>query len=297
MCFCFACLPACLPVCLPTLHACFLIKCVARHCPCRRCPADRLPAELAQQQQEMMRLGTWPIMRFLMVIGPSCIVQDQRGAYALLPLDHRGGELQEHIHGKGSTLRSTFSFTQQMQQRILEQHSKQRSQPPIKFEACLTTSMTGFYTGAPRATEVDGDGNLAATLISTGDGTTRSWIADPRHCCSAHVLCNLGHSWAAVLRPVHMGFPAADGARTAHMLLQAVQYRDTQHLRLKQLQGVNTFGGLVELTWDYEATTTGPSDSLTKVRCCCACCALLPMSQRQKVVRLRTDCCPNFKRM
>jgi hypothetical protein len=104
------------------------------------------------------------------------------------------------------------------------------------------------------------------------------------------VLINLAHDWAAVLEPVHMAFSTHQG-RHAQMLLQAVQRSSLTEEQRQQLQDklpelLRRGGGLLELTWDYEATAD-TEDDLTKTPCLCVFCESQPEDKRRTVVSLR----------
>eukprot|EP00775_Hariotina_reticulata_P007266 gene7266-7479_t len=122
------------------------------------CPPHCLPSSLADKQQEMASNGSWPLLRFLMVIGPSSFVLGERGAFALAPPDHQWTERQ-----KGSM------FQQQLEQQHL-QRSRDRMTAPT-----VTRSLAGCYIGFLRKSQLKVmDSGLAVTNIA---GT--SWFWDP----------------------------------------------------------------------------------------------------------------------
>jgi hypothetical protein len=145
------------------------------------------------------------------------------------------------------------------------------------FVPCLSRSLAGFYTGVLRLVPpADGDDDdLSVTGLLWGE--CFSWYVDPRQVGSPHVLFNQAHNMAAVLQPLHgIRFPRPDGTRTApQMLLHAVQRSAAlgEQQRQRQVRQQAQGAGLVELTWNFQATSSNPADPLLKVKCLCESCA------------------------
>lgn len=62
-----------------------------------KCPPFYPPKQLraADVKLEMLLQGSWPLLRFLMIIGPSSFVPGQQGACTLQPLDFAHAEEQQ----------------------------------------------------------------------------------------------------------------------------------------------------------------------------------------------------------
>jgi hypothetical protein len=156
--------------------------------------------------------------------------------------------------------------------------------------------MFGFYTGALRLDlpADDGDDDLAVTSLMW-EGRVYC-LVDPRKVGSMHVLFNQAHNWSIVLEPHYVTFPRADGTRTQpQLLMQAVQRRTAvkaAEQRKRQVVQQQQGGGLVELTWDYAASTTNPRDKLLRIKCLCASCVNIAKAKKgrpKRLGKLRTD--------
>jgi hypothetical protein len=231
------------------------------------------------------------------------MVPRERGGYALLPPDHWQDELclqDDGTYRLGAGLQEALE--QQHRQRSSSSSDGTSSDPGSSsssssrrftgmFVPCVTRSMAGFYTGALRLdlpTDDDGDDDLAVTCLQW-DGQVHC-LVDPRKVGSMHVLFNQAHNWASVLEPRHVTFPRADGTRTQPQLLMQVVQRNSPakaaEQRKRQARQQQQGWGLVELTWDYAASTNNPQDKLLRIKCLCESCINIAKAKKGPAKRL-----------